>query len=453
VRFRIGQDRTIVKKSVLLSALCVGVLTSNASAYDVSVKANLSETVETSNNYFLSNSPNGVTIRPLSAVNLDILAQTPTTQYLLDSYWSYFKYLGPGASDAAVSWGAPAHSTFSIDHTTPLDRFHFDVGWTRADVTQTLLAQTGNAGSSHGTVDTFTARGGVTHDFGRRDSVSWYTTAATSTSTDPGFTPYLDVTSIINWNHVISPLVSWNNSVSFDWFSADDVQSSQRLFWKVMTGVDARLTKRLSFNGHVGMGFVNAWQNNPGAVTPAIPVFPLSGITPFIPLVGAANSLLWDVGLSYDLLKTTKLSLTAAQTIFPTITGQLTKSELVALTVVYRINTKDTLSFLTQVSRSTSGNGPGGGEFAATGSTQQSEFFTAVLTYDTQLSRYWRGTASYAFRERHDTTGTATSSTILLGLSYDWNIYGNPSPVNVALRERARERAQNTVGYAFPLFH
>lgn len=217
-----------------------------------------------------------------------------------------------------------------------------------------------------------------------------------------------------------------------------------------MTGIDARLTKRLSFNGHVGMGFVNAWQNNPGAVTPVVPVVS-SGIAPFNPLVGAANSLLWDVGLGYDLLKTTKLSLTAAQTIFPTITGQLTKSELVGLTIVHRINQKDTLSFLTQVSRSTSG--PGGGDFTATTtSTQQSEFFTAVLTYDTQLSRYWRGTASYAFRERHDITGTANSSTILLGLSYDWNIYGNPSPVNVALRERARERLQNTVGYAFPTF-
>src|SRR5262249_50741567 len=158
-----------------------------------------------------------------------------------------------------------------------------------------------------------------------------------------------------------------------------------RLFWRFMTGVDARLTKRLSFNGHVGMGFVNAWQNNPGAVTPVIPV-QSSGIAPFTPLVGAANSLLWDVGLNYSLLKTTNLSLTAAQTIFPTITGQLTKSELVGLTISHQINQKDRLSLLTQVSRSTSGNGPGGGEFGAPNATQQSEFFTAVLTYDTQLS-------------------------------------------------------------------
>lgn len=451
MRFRIGQDRTIVKKSVLLSALCVGVLTSNASAYDVSVKANLNQTVEGSDNYFLNNSPTGVTIKPLSAINLDILAQTPTTQYLLDTYWSYFRYFGPGASQTAVPWGAPAHSTFSIDHTTQLDRYHFDAGWTRADVTQTLLAQVGTAGASHGTVDTFHTTGSYTHDFGRRDTVSWFATAATASSTDPGFTPYVDVTSVVNWNHIFSPLVTWNNSVSFDWFSADDVQSSQRLFWKFMTGVDARLTKRLSFNGHVGMGFVNSWQNNPGAVAPVVPVAS-SGIAPFTPLVGAANSLLWDAALSYDLLKTTKLSLTAAQTIFPTITGQLTKSELVGLTISHRINQKDTLTFLTQVTRSTNGTAAGG-EFGASTSTQQSEFFTAVLTYDTQLSRYWRGTASYAFRERHDTTGTATSSTILLGLSYDWNIYGNPSPVNVALRERARERAQSTIGYAFPLFH
>ncbi len=432
-----------MKTSVFLSVLCAGLLTSNAFAYDLSIKGQLSETVDGSNNYFLLNSPSGVTIKSLSAINLDILAQTPTTQYLLDAYYSYYKYFGPGAADTQLTWGKPAHATYSIDHTDELDKYHFAASWNRVDITTALLEQTGNA-TSHGFTDTYSVNAGVTRDLGRADTVSLFAYASTSSSTDPGFTPYFDFTSVVNWSHTLSQTTSLNQSVSFDWFSADNPEKSQRLFWKVLTGLNSTLSRRLSVDGHVGMGFVNAWQNAPGqsAIAPPVP----TGIVPFQPLVGSANTVLWDVGLHYALLKTTQVSLTAAQGIFPTITGQLTKSELVALTLTHQINQLEHLSFLTQFTQTTSGQN--GGEFSSI-QTTKSDFFTASVTYGYRLARDWATTLSYTYRN----TGVATSSTILFGLTYDFNVMGNPNPINVALKERTRERAQNAVGYVFPQFH
>ena len=66
-----------MNKSVFMTSLCLGVFASGAFAAEVSVKGNLSETVDGSNNYFLLNSPSWHNFKSLSAVNVDFLAQTP----------------------------------------------------------------------------------------------------------------------------------------------------------------------------------------------------------------------------------------------------------------------------------------------------------------------------------------------------------------------------------------
>ena len=61
----------------------------------------------------------------------------------------------------------------------------------------------------------------------------------------------------------------------------------------------------------------------------AQPIIPTGS---FQPQVGAGNGWLGDVALNYDLLKTTKVSLTAAQAISPLLTGQMQLSDTVGLT-------------------------------------------------------------------------------------------------------------------------
>ena len=433
-----------MKTPVLMTSLCLGVLASGAFAADVSIKGNLSETLDASNNYFLNKNPSGYTARTSTAGTLDILARTPTTQYLLDGNFSYYKYFGPGAVDAGgVTWGTPASATFRIDHTTELAKYNIAASWTRVDVAQTLLAQSG-VSTGRGSSDTYNVNGGVTRDLGRNDSVSWTAQASTASFTDPTQTPYDDVTTMVNWNHNLSQTTSLTNSLSFDWFSEDNSVKSQRLFWKYMTGVQSKLSPRLTFTGHVGIGFVNSYQN--GAAQPIMPIIPVG---PFQPQVGAGNGWLGDFALSYDLLKNTSVSLTAAHTLSPLLTGQMQLSDTVGLSLNQKINAASNLTFSTQFSYlpATSGS-------SAFSSNQASvsDFLSASVAYNYQLTREWRTNLSYTYSQRNDDTALARSSMVLIALSRDFTLLGNSTAIDKAQEERARQRAQQSVGQVFPGF-
>jgi len=75
------------------------------------------------------------------------------------------------------------------------------------------------------------------------------------------------------------------------------------------------------------------------------------------------------------------------------------------------------------------------------------------VNYNYRLTREWNTNLSYTYHQRNDNSGTARSSTIVFTLSRDLNIFGNPTAINIAERERARERARQNVGYVFPGFH
>ena len=99
------------------------ILASSAFAADVSIKGGATEALEASNNYFLINTPSGPTIKSLTAGTLDILARTPTTNFLLDTNYSYYKYFGPGDADTSLKFGTSASATFSVDHTKQLTKY------------------------------------------------------------------------------------------------------------------------------------------------------------------------------------------------------------------------------------------------------------------------------------------------------------------------------------------
>lgn len=438
-----------MKRSALAISVCLAVWTSGALAYDFAIKGRFNQTFDGSDNYFLSNAPSGATYRSLSALNLDFLAQTPTTQYLLDTNLSYYKYFGPGAANLTQTWGTPANATFRIDHTTELSKYNFSASWSRADTATTTLAQTGVA-TGRGTTDSYNVNAGVTRDLSRVDSVSWSTSASTVSSTDANFTPYLDVTSAINWNHSLTQTTGLTNLISFDWFSQDDAANTQRLLWRFMTGLNSKLTPRLSVNGNVGLIFSNAYQNSAiQTVVSPTPTGPLA----FTPTLGAGHGVVWDAGLSYQLLKTTSVSLNVADTIIPTLTGQLQKSETLGLSLSHEINHVSNVSFFTQVAQTTSGAAVFSSATASSAAASNSDFFTASVNYGYRLTRELNANLSYSYHQRSDTSGTARASIVLLSLNYDFNVLGNPTPINIAERERARERARDTVGYVFPNFH
>src|SRR3974390_3556544 len=155
-----------MNRMAILAIVALGACATGAQAADVSIKGNASETVQGSNNYFLSNSPSGPLIASTTSGALDILTQTPTTNYFLDARGSYYKYFGPGTAETSQTWGTPASALFSIDHTELLDKFNFAASWSRVDTATTSLAQTGRA-AGRGSTNTYTAAGSVIHDLGR----------------------------------------------------------------------------------------------------------------------------------------------------------------------------------------------------------------------------------------------------------------------------------------------
>jgi hypothetical protein len=434
-----------VKKSVFVISLCLGIFASRAFAAEVSIKGNINQRYDTSDNYFLVQSPKGVTVKSTTSGTFNFLAQTSDTSYLLNTNASYFKYLGPGADDAgSLTSGTPASTTFSINHVaTELTAFNFVSSWNRADVATTNLAQTGVATGS-GSTNTYMVGGGITHDLSRIDTINWSVNATTTSFTDPGSTPYNDYTSAISWNRTLTPTTNWVNSVSFDWFDQDDPAKSQRLFWKLTTGARSQLSPLLSVYGNVGLVFVNSYQKNPTQL--ATPVIP-STSTPFQPIVGAGTGWVGDVGLSYRLLKTTSISFNAANSIIPTLGGALQQSFSFGGALNHEINSLSNVSFTAQFSMTNASSQAS--QFAAT-TGGSSEFLSASVNYGYKLTRDWYSSLSYTYLQRNDSTGTVSANMVFVSLSYDFTLMGNPSAINKATEQRARQRARESIGQVFP---
>ena len=434
-----------MKKSVFVISLCLGIFASRAFAAEVSIKGNINQRYDTSDNYFLVQSPKGVTVKSTTSGTFNFLAQTSDTSYLLNTNASYFKYLGPGADDAgSLTSGTPASTTFSINHVaTELTAFNFVSSWNRADVATTNLAQTGVATGS-GSTNFFNVGVGATHDLSRIDTINWTANASTVSFTDPTSTPYNDFTSAISWNHTLSPTTNWVNSVSFDWFDQDDPAKSQRLFWRLTTGARSQISPRLTVNGNVGLVFVNSYQKNPTqSATPVIP----STSAPFQPIVGAGTGWVADVGLSYRLLKTTSISFNAANSIIPTLGGALQQSNSFGASLSHEINSLSNVSFTGSFTM-TNASSQASQFVAATGGS--SDFLSASVSYGYKLTRDWYSNLSYTYLQRNDSTGTVSANMVLFSLSRDFTLMGNPGAINKAAEQRARQRARDAIGQVFP---
>jgi len=413
-----------------MASLCLGACASGAFAADVSVWGNLGQTLEASDNYFLSNNPLGTTFKSFSTLNVNVLARTPGWRYLLASNVSYYNYFGDGADAANPTSGFPLNETFRVEHATDYARYFAAANFTRADVASTQLRESGIT-TQNGTINAFSAIGGGSHDLSRVDTLSW-TVHANRTTFDnaPAQTPFTDLGATAAWTRLLDPRTTWTNSVTFDWLNADDLAESQRLFWQIMTGVKSQLTHRLTVTASVGAAFANAWQNS------TAPVFAPVFIQP-----GAASSWVATGTLNYQLWKNTNLTLAAAHLIVPTSFGQLQKTTTAGFTISHDLNHWSSIvasaNYAHTVSNTSFSTGP-------------ADFFSAQLAYNYLLARDWRARVSYTYRQRHDNTGTATANVGLLSLVYNFNLMGNPAAIDLVERERAAIRQQRAIGEVFP---
>lgn len=389
-----------MKTPVYAGLFILGFAASSAYAAKISLTGTVSQSVSASDNFFLNNHPSGPTYDSITALALHLLARTPVTDYHLDTNISYFTYFGEGAADTSTKTGAPMGVNFNVNHRSdPLTRWNFGTSWQRVDVAGTQLAESGQSTVS-GFSDTYTARGGVSRHLTARDTVSLQNSVSTASFTAPGQTPYTDANSTASWVHRFGPLITWNNSLYFDYFADQDAGKTRRLFWRANSGLEIRLTPRLQTHGSVGWIFANSYATAEGAVGPAtLGVFP----------GGSGNSPVWDLGLTYDLTKTTSAALSVNEAVTPTILGDLQKSTAIQGGITHRVNSRSNISVTSQYSKLTGGGAAG-----------TSDLFTAGVSYSYSFTKELRGAASYTFITRHDNTGTARSNTVLLSLSRDF---------------------------------
>jgi hypothetical protein len=382
--------------------MVVGFAATAAYAADLSITGNLSQTLTGSDNFFLNNKPSGPTYESITALRLNFLARTPVTDYHFDTHFSYYSYFGEGASDTTQQNGTPMGGHFYVDHRSdPLTRWNFGASWERVDVASTQLAESGLA-TGRGYSDTYTAHGSVTRDLTKLDTVTLSAVASTASfsASGSGQTPYDDYNTTLQWTHRISPLLSWNNSVYFDFFANDDAFGSQRVVGRANSGLEATLSPRLRAHASFGWIFGNSY------VTTGVVAAP---VTSSLFSYGAGNSPLWDVGLNYQFTKTLSGALSFNQAVTPTLTGQLQKSTAVQGGLSQQINSYSTVSLTSQYSHLIGGLTSGA-----------SDVFTAGLGYTYNFTRQLRGTASYTFTTRQDETGNARANIFLLSLSKDF---------------------------------
>jgi hypothetical protein len=436
---------------------------SSAVAGAVSVTGTLNETLEGSNNYFLSDTPAGTTYRSLSQLTLNALAATPTTRYQLNSDVSYFKYFGPGASETGLSWGTPLAERFSILHDTYYGKYNFALSWARSDVETTALQQTGFRPSStnttagggtatdtgRGSVDNYDIDVGYQRELSHLDSISWSAHASTVSYSDPTSTPYVDVSSNVSWRRRLTPLTNVSYSLYFDWFSSDD--GTERQNWKPTVSIDSQLTKRLTFFAATGLTYIDVTQNQtqPSLVSPAPTGFPFNSTNQ-----QTGTFVGWDVNavLTYRLLQNTQATLTVSHATTPTLFGDLQQIESIAASLNHTINSLSSISFYAQYSRTQAGapetfsSSPSS---SSSSSSNQSQFFSASANYAYALTREWRSNVSYTFRERHDSAGSASSNTVLVALVHNFTLYGKPPE---AVVKTPSELAQESIARAQQVF-
>src|SRR5689334_21646775 len=191
-----------------MAAICFGIFVPRAFAADVAIKGSIGETLEGSDNYFLSNSPIGSTFKSLTSLNFDVLARTPGWQFLLSSNVGYYRYFGDGASQTSPEGGWTINETFRIDHTTDLARYFATLSYNRADVASTQLRESGVV-TKCGTINTLSAAVGVTYDIKRIDSISWSGQYTKTGYTNSTLSPYNDYSTSLAWIRLLFPRTTW----------------------------------------------------------------------------------------------------------------------------------------------------------------------------------------------------------------------------------------------------
>jgi hypothetical protein len=380
-----------VKRVLLAVSVCLGV--SPAFATDWSLNSTLSQTVELNDNPFLRAVAAG-TLSSYSTILANATARTPTSKFLFDGSIGYQKYWGPGVDGVPsenLTGGANLHyETYGKNNS---DRQYLDAGWHRQSTAFALLGQLAIVTNTRGFLDTTTVGGGIDRSITALDTVS-LSAHSTYTSYDPGTggTPFIDTSTNGTWRHRVNSIASLTASSDAELLHFDNALNTDIMILRENAGVDATLSPLLSFRGTAGVAYIQTERGNPA--------FSLLPLAPNASSSGALADFITNMALTYKMFPDTTLTLTGVQSVSPSVVGSLIKLTSIGSGLTRNVNSRQTLSFAADASRTTS-----------SGTT--SDFLSGSIIYSYLLTKEWTGQLSYRHLHRLATSGTGSSGFIL----------------------------------------
>jgi hypothetical protein len=375
-----------VKRTAIAVSICVGMAPSVAFAFDWSIKASESETVELNSNQFLR-TPSAGTVGSYTTLTTNAEARTPTSKFDLFGDGTYKKYWGPGVDGLAsefLNYGFRAR--YEATEKTKFDREYVETSWRQQSTALAILSDLGVAVPASGYLDRLTATGGIDRSITAIDTLSLFATS-THTSYEPssGGIPFTDTLARGSWRHSLNPITAINASSEFELLDYGNTNNTNVQIYRNQIGVDATLAAVLSFRANVGAAYLVTERG----VSPST----FGGITSATPVSSSLVDWIGDAVLTYRMLKSTTLAITASQSVGPSIVGSLFKRDSIIATLSHTINSRSSVSF------SASGN--------RQISSATTDFASASATYSHTLAREWLAQFTYRYQHRFASSGTA----------------------------------------------
>lgn len=374
-----------MKRAAIAVSVCFGMAPSVAFAFDWSIKASETETVEVNSNQFLRSSPAG-SVGSYTTLNADAEARTPTSKFNFTGDGTYRKYWGPGAAGTAsefLNYGFGAR--YEVREKTNFDREYVEANWRQQSTALAILNDLGVSTPASGFIDRLTATGGTDRSITAIDTVSLFATS-TRTSYEPssGGIPFTDTLARGNWRRSLSSATAINLSSEYELLEYGNAFNTQVQIFREQAGFDTTLSAVLSFRANAGVAYL---VTDRGLSSSAF-----GGATTVTPVSSSLLDWIGDAVLTYRMLKSTTLSVIASQSVGPSVVGSLFKRDSITASLSHDINSRSTLSF------SASGN--------RQISTTTTDFASASATYSYNLTREWLTSATYRYQHRFASTGT-----------------------------------------------
>ena len=369
----------VMKSSLATGAVFACVMIAPAMAADWSLKFGASQSLSANDNIDLSAINRDAALQSTSSFNFDLLGQAKTYEIELAPTLSVERTF---FSQTDNKWSYLPAGRFDFRKMSKLTNYDVFASIARSNASSNELLD-GIITTNEGDQLTYTAGATASHKINARNSLEWSNTATVVDFTIPSadLVPYKDLNSKATWRHQVSQIMGTDMAAGLEYYAPDSQVQSRAWGYRLNAGANARLTKRLSVTGDVGVVLWDPVDDNP-TLGPTV-----------------------SVSADYK-LKSTDYALSANLDLSPGQDGKLTNRVTSNFIISHQIS--DMLSW---------GFNAGYSQEWQSGSGTAS-VLTVSPSLNVQLSRDWRTSLSYQYVRSDDATTSAYSNAATLSFSY-----------------------------------